>query len=634
MTMVLTKTEVDLKSLDSEELDRLLAHPRPETFTLLLDARQKRFHIGMFAYLIRSEDGEQLDERSFSAKRRTTIRKLLDWAGQNILSGDLSLPTLEGQIRKIITTFNWYDENGYAEFTEQAELAATAYRAYTKYLQSKIRLGELQPPYASAHQRVAERCLFWLFPEFNPSLLQGCARIKARSGESQPTPVADDDDLKRALALSEALFVNLSDAVLNVTPYPFQLELPNETCWVLPCKQWIRPKFRRDESNTQPNWTWDYETGRINNIQFIQSKYNNPLGDAKKMLQRANKALQEGNNNPFHRSRIGLASWALKAFAFLFCNNAACNRKAFLSQAWSSDWEPTKEEGIPFPKKKGIRLTTIKSRANRFVTFTITETFLPHFKKYLKLREFLLNGKDFEYLFFDFDKNLNIKSPSPLFLQTYFDLARAQLDPNLENLSTRTIRATKGNWAQNNYPPEIASELLQNNIETAQKSYASGNETKQALEITSFYEAVSTRNNIIATDRGIKHTALPNGGCKNHSNPKSIHPEAPVEPNCNDLNSCLWCEHFVLHADEEDAHKLHSLIYVFIKLGENSTKEILTKVITPTIEAAKLFLDKIKNHSPESAASTQKAEARVADGYLSDYWLAKLDLLLDLGVIK
>jgi len=109
----------------------------------------------MFAYLIRSEDGEQLDERSFSAKRRTTIRKLLDWAGQNILSGDLSLPTLEGQIRKIITTFNWYDENGYAEFTEQAELAATAYRAYTKYLQSKIRLGELQPPYASAHQRVA-----------------------------------------------------------------------------------------------------------------------------------------------------------------------------------------------------------------------------------------------------------------------------------------------------------------------------------------------------------------------------------------------------------------------------------------------------------------------------------------------
>ncbi|WP_322979263.1 hypothetical protein [Pseudomonas sp. C11] len=634
MTMVLTKTEIDLRNLNEAEFERLLSHPNPETFTLILESKRKRFFIGQIAYLARKREEDDVVESSLSFTRRAIVFKFLDWVYHRASTGDLAITTIEGRVRKTLDFFHWCDANNYQDFTQDAELGSVAYRAYSDHLKERVRLGEMHPTYASEHQGIAEDCLYWIFPTFQPESLQGIRRIQASSAERNATPVSDENDTAKNLALSQALFDGLTDFLINNAPFPFQLSLPNETCWVLPCQQWIRPAFRLNERNYTPNWSWNYETGQINDIDFIESKYQKGRSEAAKMYRRAQKNLQEANSNPHHHTRLGLAAWALKSFSFLFCNNVGGNRKSFLDQKWDIEWKYVEDDRLPQPQKKSIQFTTIKPRASRYTSFKITKTFIPQFEKFLKLRDFLLNGQEFEYLFFDYDQYGAIKKTSPHFLQTYFHLARKLLDPTIANISTRAIRASKGDWAQNNHRPEVAAELLQNNIGTAQKSYATGNETSQSLEFSNFFEVLSSRTGLIATDRPNNYTSLSNGGCNDFGKPKSIHPNAPTEPDCKNRGSCLWCEHFVLHADEEDAHKLFSMRYVFEKLGEFTDSSTRKNMIEPTIEAINIFIGKINSSGPDASIFLQRAESRVDGGYLSDYWSGKLDLLLDIGVIQ
>lgn len=52
------------------------------------------------------------------------------------------------------------------------------------------------------------------------------------------------------------------------------------------------------------------------------------------------------------------------------------------------------------------------------------------------------------------------------------------------------------------------------------------------------------------------------GHCDDYGHPEAKVASPPIEPNCKKQFGCLYCEHYAIHADDEDIHKLFCLSYV------------------------------------------------------------------------
>jgi len=193
------------------------------------------------------------------------------------------------------------------------------------------------------------------------------------------------------------------------------------------------------------------------------------------------------------------------------------------------------------------------------ITCEIQNTFFPSFRKFLALREYLLSGEKFPYLFFKLGQHA---SGAPEKLQANYPiLAKTMLlkvDPTLPHISPRKWRAAMSDWAVRHHDPSVAASLLQNSERMVLKHYAAGSTATHLAEMGAYFRGVS--NVVLARAEPLPNAvSRATGLCTDFGHPKILGVgEALPIPDCRKPEGCLFCEKYRLHADETDIRKLLS----------------------------------------------------------------------------
>ena len=458
--------------------------------------------------------------------------------------------------------------------------------------------------------------------------------VRKSEAASNATPVPVYSEARQSIELYLSIFNQITDFVLSFGKYPFQLTLPKENLWVFPI---VRPmatasKLRMRSEWTRGFWSWDYENGCLSKVENIIKHYS---GDKKQkkdaaryIMKSSQKVLAEANEHNNHYYRRRLASLASEAFTMLFISNTAMNLAQLIMLDWSDDYNVGKEH-------QGYR--TIKLRAGKKTQhFIVTSSFLPLFRKYLKLREYLL-VEDSSLLFFGFDASiLNHKPLSKGFSTNFNKKLRNNIGIEIPTITAREWRAHKADWLVTNTDPKTTAMMLQNSERTVLKHYTTGSEIESADEMSKFYDSLSTIQFNTSSAKKAQYTAVPVGHCQRYQSPQPISAKNNILPDCSTPPGCLHCSHYRIIADEEDIRKLVSFRFISIESRqlassethfENYFGEILVRIDE--------ILMLLRNQSEKLKWLVDRVCSEVSEQeILSPYWGRKYQFLINLELIK
>ncbi|BBB62323.1 hypothetical protein UNDKW_4050 [Undibacterium sp. KW1] len=290
---------------------------------------------------------------------------------------------------------------------------------------------------------------------------------------------------------------------------------------------------------------------------------------------------------------------------------------------WSEDYEVKSENQF---------FRTIKWRAdNRIVFFELPISFMPRFKKFLKLREFLLNGQTCKWLFFHRGSHRDEDPQQIKFrLSNSYQILK-NIDPNIEPITTRQWRAAKSDWLIRNTDPATSAAVLQNTEKTVLASYLAGSPVTQMEEITKFLDGVSQivereENALpLSTSRSV-------GSCVEYGKPQSINFETTTTTNCRNVEGCFFCRNFRIHQDERDIRKLVSCRYCLQEFAKSSGGNVLpNSILFATLNRVDEILSEI---AKKNTILVSKIVWEVEEqGELDQYWASKLEMLMALGIV-
>ncbi|GEM_PF-5673954 len=540
-----------------------------------------------------------------------------------IKTGDIRPETFLARCRLLNQHFEWAYKNGYQDFLKTDKSYYDCYSSYSKVVYDQWVTGVSADSTAAGKQIYAFSIIKSLFPDTEIHFKQALPRVHVNTKLSpkNATKVPKEDELSHALAISSEIFCGLTRALTSLKKYPFQISLFGKMTWVVPHQNFCYPR------NFVPlrgaSEIWDYSTGTLIPKQphSRRKRYRNSL-----------KSLERENLNPAvltqHRHR--LAKWAHDSFLLLFEANTAINEK----QIADLEWHTGKYEVLP--AQQGFR--TVKWRAgNKHQSFTIAAQFVKRFEEYLELRELITKNYPCKYLFLHIPA-MPEDRVRPLQKGCLFKLVSAMqqfIDQDFPKIGYRQLRHYKSNYLLKEYGLVVASQLLQSRIGTIAKAYSSAEDDVATEEISAFYNLLSKA---IKDATKKRQQSIPSGHC---IKPGDAIPVVEIEPEisqpvCSNFITCLFCNHFVVHATDSDLKKLLSLKYFLNEIRQQSiSTEEFNKLNGPTITRIESILTSISNISPDLAERISTIQASVFDNEdLSEYWGALLNQLVHFGAIQ
>jgi hypothetical protein len=320
---------------------------------------------------------------------------------------------------------------------------------------------------------------------------------------------------------------------------------------------------------------------------------------------------------------------AHNAFVHLFVANTAMN----WAQVRALPWNPAYELIV---ERQHFR--TIKYRAaDRTVSFTIHATFLPEFRRFVALRDYLLDQATSDYLFVALGPNL-VGPPRQMGSGVLTDTCKTlrRIDPASPKVLARAWRAAKSDWVIRKTDTATAAIVLQTSEDSIARSYAAGSVGQTEDEMGTYFARLSvivqnpnTSGRNTDRDGALTH-------CKKLDSPNPIRTSVPVEPNCGQPEGCLFCDKLSVHADERDVRKLLSCRYCINMAAELTHSEAhFQELFGPVIDRINAIASEIRNVSVVHAEMVERVQREVDDdGSLDSYWEHKLELLVSLGVIS
>jgi len=489
---------------------------------------------------------------------------------------------------------------------------------------------------ALVYQSVAKTILSELFNI--DDINRGVRLVSVVNYQRNLTSPPDETDQSKALSLCEKIFEGITLFVLGNKPYPFQLVMPEylgwkqSSLWVFPSiKQFMAPHdlAKRDELRNT-NVCIDYENGRLATDEEIK-RLNKNSTFLRLLLAQSKKILAAPNSDYRHSKRLELAMLAHNAFVQMFFANVAMNPSQVRMLKWNDKCEISTEY-------QGFR--EVKARAgSKLVSFRIESKFVSSFKRFLKLREYILNGRKHEFLFLNLGKNLTNKSiPKKMRLTVTRDFFKTlrRIDPSLKTITPREWRAAKSDWLLRNTDVSTTALVLQNSEATVMKYYAAGSETRAAEEMTNYFEKLSGK----ILDEGAKSPPGsldgPVGECKQYGSPKPIVSGLGVQPDCQQPEGCLFCDNYVVHADDRDTRKLLSCRYCINQTASLSeSEEHFQALFAGVLKRIDAILEGITAKSMRCAEIVERVTLEVEEeGRLDPYWEKKLEMLINIGAIS
>lgn len=450
------------------------------------------------------------------------------------------------------------------------------------------------------------------------------------------------EELELSLALRTAIFEGVFDLLVNNRKLPYRLKVPaacgelNDAIW-LGYAPWAGPcSFPRaaDFEKTQCKEWFNRDAGcLIDKAQWLALDHHKSRKAA--LDSWYNFSIKLKHNNRDHSNlKIALAEYSSLCFLDLLLSMTGMNQQSALDLPWYGGWfvqkakqrnstlvllMPEDQYRLEQEDDPNTYLRSIKNRKGyQPVEVTISNRFLPQFKRYLQLREYYLNGRADARLFPFSSKLVAHKRHS---LQMTF--------PEVPKLGALKARASvSDSILGTTNDPNVAAQILQNSPNTIIKHYAAGTQKSHIEGMGSFFNTLGNQIKITRVETA-NRVETPVGSCDNGGSDPAPLPNAPINANCIQQEGCFFCKHFCVHADEIDTRKLVSVLY-YINKGASRSHDILF-----FSETFQLLIDRIEDLLKQiEAISIQKQElvTRVKEEVfteeaLDEYWLGKLNRL-------
>lgn len=394
---------------------------------------------------------------------------------------------------------------------------------------------------------------------------------------------------------------------------------------------WVFPSLVRFQSPLKPveikhgTRVFDYENGTIRTVDELKELYGWSSA-AFNSVTRARELLSRANSDMRHPKRRDLAIWASKSFFWLFLANTGMN----FSVAADIPWDPSYEVSS---SRQGFRALKFRSQGQE-INVEIGSKFLPVFKKYLNLRAYLLNGREFHRLFFD----VSFKSREPIaeirypLLKSLRDFYKS-IDPEFELVLSREWRQAKSDFSIREGGISAAAAMLQNTEKTVRKNYTGGSEESWKLEWQEFFSLMGPAIMVHADRYKSEESTISH--CSSFGDPVPA-PGTVDAPNCETGHGCLSCSKYRVHAHEGDVRKLCSAKLFITEVSVlNPSPEFFEENYKAPLEKIEHILKEIASISEGHKLMVDSIQSQIKRfECLDPYWELKLSMLYELGVLN
>lgn len=524
-----------------------------------------------------------------------------------------------------VTMANWCEANGHDDFLNSPEIYNEALFKFSEYLNSDHR------EYVT-RQRIQSVCKTfgeYMFPEENYRFIKLPTIERPNHKKTEAPQPPSEAAIAHHLRTCEPLFVGLTDLLTNHTKLPCKLKINERYAWVMPDKKYpliTDDILANNGTYSGASVTIDYREGRMRTFEEFQARSSSgDIYQHAQAIRAYEKRLSEANSTQDNEYRIRLGRIAHDSFVALFVANTGINESPLRELPWDPKYQIIKDDEV------GMR--TIKFRAqNKIITVRVKASFIKHFKKFVKLRNYLCDGIDHRYLFIGFNDNCkcNYRIMDTNILRRLYDSLRRLVDPSMPCLSYQAFRDYKDNYTAKKHGHEASRVILGHTEKTQRKSYLKSSEHSAVDQIGKF-------NAVVNDFFGKPHPcSTPVGGCSGEGMPQKKAPlQTSSEPNCKNETGCLNCIHHKVHANHEDAWKLLSLEYVTKQMIHASSDIKHFELIHgPTLKSIDGLLDQMLTANPSLAAPLEELRADVyQNNNLTLYWQRHLERLVRLKVI-
>lgn len=353
--------------------------------------------------------------------------------------------------------------------------------------------------------------------------------------------------------------------------------------------------------------------------------------------------IQEQNTNQIitiRRNKIKMINLAFAAFVNCFASVSAIN----FSQLLTLTIDDLKNLDS---STKGVRVTTIKPRAGyKRIELSIPLKFKKLLNEFLSFRNWVKNNFNFfqreDLLFFGLSNPLAINRENELisYSENQHNLYRKWFKtkfPEINWIPVSNLRSTIANIYHNESKnTQVVAKKLGNTPQVINTAYSEATEQQLFSEMTDTFQNIANTAPVIAYTPITMKVDIVNslttdmGHCSSktpllNSNYQNVDLE---KPNCSNPVSCLFCENYVIHTDEEDIHKLLSAKKVFEMANSSQNSENIYLVIQKIND----ILDYLIQHNSKTEQEIFQISQLISKGKLTPFFEIMLNTLTDLGV--
>ena len=607
----------------------------------------KTFDIGTLFYRKRVS-GEALSEQqlsaSFDEKRRYFLQCLTDYLLQ--MSGSDLSKGLFYYTSKLF--LDWVDSQKKTFDFSNKDSVIDAYRRYSKYLVDRTLLADTDEENLAAHtakqyQRNAAKLIAYVFDCHEIDIVSQAMQVQSQRYDVPVLPIAKEDHQKTYATLLN-VFLEIHRIVVQENDFPAHFQSVDEEDFYFYSGFHHQTEKQHIQFDMQ-NYLTKYPIIPALSKMLADFELGEDSEHRKRVRENRNQAirkLEERNKDKRHLERTRLASYGLAIGMLLFITQTGANLDT--AQQLQLDTMET------LPSTQGRRFSGTKSRAgDKIVRPEFGVKFEPVFRKILELREWYVQDEVCDFVF---PLRNEIQQLGPV------SNGRLQLIKNfLQRIFPKMVWIMPRQWRKHKSSQTVElsdgdilleAEVMGHSLDTARNNYARTSFKDVAQQISQFFNelrevAVSKtrtleRISVQMLDETIDAQASPIGACA------SIHPQpekatgftaqAPT-PNCQQFEHCLFCQHYAVHADDEDVRKLLSLKSLLGYVKQKATDLIKWEqqfgVVLHRIDEVLNELSDTYENLRDRIFSIQE---EVESGDLDAYWLNHFELLIDLGWIS
>ncbi|WP_179991392.1 hypothetical protein [Acinetobacter sp. YH16058] len=607
----------------------------------------KKLDIGTLFYRKRVS-GEALSEQqlsaSFDEKRRYFLQCLTDYLLQ--MSGSDLSKVLFYYTSKLFC--DWVDSQKKNYDLSNQDSVIDAYRRYSKYLVDRTLLADTDAESLAAHtaklyQRNAAKLIAYVFDCHEIDIVSQAMQVQSQRYDVPVFPIAKEDHQKTYATLLN-VFLEIHRIVVQENDFPAHFQSVDDEVFNFYSGFHHQVKKQHIQFGMQ-RYLAKYTAIPSLSKMLADFELGEDSEHRKRVRENRNQAirkLEERNKDKRHIERERLASYGLCIGMLLFIAQTGANLDT--AQQLQLD---TMEI---LPSTQGRRFSGTKSRAgNKTVRPEFGVKFEPVFRKILELREWYVQDEACDFIF---PLRNEIQQLGPV------SYGRLQLMKKLfQRIFPRMVWITPQQWRKHKSSQYVElsdgdllleAEVMGHSLDTAKKNYSRTSFKDASQQISQFfYElrevAVSQtrtveRIPVQMLDETIDAQPSPVGACASiHAQPEKAigFTERAPTPNCQQLEHCLFCQHYAIHADDEDVRKLLSLKALLAYVKQKATDLIRWEqqfgVVLHRIEEV---LTELSDTYVALRMRIIVIQDEVESGDMDAYWLNHFELLIDLGWVS